>query len=105
MRIIAGLGNPGPKYENTRHNLGFMVVDALAKELSLAWENNKKFKAELAKGADLILIKPQFLRNFPKRLPAILFPDPKFDCTCLFHNMAKGCMILLLNMMPVVLVS
>jgi PTH1 family peptidyl-tRNA hydrolase len=63
MHFIAGLGNPGKQYENTRHNLGFMIIDALAKELGLAWQTNKKFKAELAKNPDLILIKPQTFMN------------------------------------------
>ena len=63
MRIIVGLGNPGSKYSLTRHNLGFMIVDQLATELGLVWQTNKKFKAELAKANDLLLIKPQTYMN------------------------------------------
>lgn len=63
MRIIVGLGNPGEQYKNTRHNTGFMAVDALASELGLKWETNKKFKAETAGGSGLILIKPQTFMN------------------------------------------
>lgn len=63
MRIIIGLGNPGKKYESTRHNAGFAAVDALAKNLGLAWENNKKFKAEIAKNENAILAKPLTFMN------------------------------------------
>lgn len=63
MHIIVGLGNPGKQYENTRHNAGFMAIDALAKELGLIWENGKKFKVEMAKNKDIILVKPQTFMN------------------------------------------
>lgn len=63
MRIIIGLGNPGKKYESTRHNAGFMAMDALAENLGLAWENNKKFKAEIAKNDNIILAKPLTFMN------------------------------------------
>lgn len=52
QKLIAGLGNPGKKYEKTRHNLGFMVVDELAKKLKIdrtTFVFNKKFNAEIAK--------------------------------------------------------
>jgi len=49
MNIIVGLGNPGKKYKNTRHNIGFMVADALAKKLNLSWQSNKKFNAQICK--------------------------------------------------------
>ena len=41
MKIIIGLGNPGRKYENTRHNAGFMVMDELAKLLNVSFDQEK----------------------------------------------------------------
>jgi len=73
MRIIVGLGNPGEQYKKTRHNAGFMAIDALAKELNLNWENSKKFKAEIAKNESVILIKPQdFMNNSGQTVAAVL---------------------------------
>ena len=73
MRIIIGLGNPGEQYKNTRHNLGFMAVDALTIKLGLNWENNKKFKAELAKNDSVILVKPQdFMNNSGQAVASVL---------------------------------
>lgn len=64
IKVIVGLGNPGEQYKHTRHNAGFMAVNALAKKLGLTWKVNKKFKAETAtSGLGLILIKPQSLMN------------------------------------------
>ncbi|MCM1154476.1 MAG: aminoacyl-tRNA hydrolase [Roseburia sp.] len=66
MFIIAGLGNPGRKYENTRHNVGFMVIDELAgiHHISVA---EKKHKALIGKGIiggeKVILVKPQTFMN------------------------------------------
>lgn len=70
MKLIVGLGNPGEKYKYTRHNIGFMVVEKLAKELlpvgrsEKAWKGEGKFSAEICKlGEDLILAKPMTYMN------------------------------------------
>lgn len=63
MKLIVFLGNPGLKYKNTRHNIGFMVGDYLAKQLKLKWKFDKKFSAEIAKCDGLILAKPQLFYN------------------------------------------
>jgi len=84
MKIIVGLGNPGEKYINTRHNVGFMILDALAKELNLTWKQDKKFNAEicevsfplLRKERDrvrFILIKPlTFINNSGQSVQAVM---------------------------------
>lgn len=63
--LIAGLGNPGPEYAETRHNIGFKVLDALAKEKEVRFEpgryaENASFRH---KGRTFILIKPQTYMN------------------------------------------
>lgn len=63
MRIIIGLGNPGKKYAHTRHNAGFRVADALARELGLIFKFEKRFNAETAKSDDVMLVKPQTFMN------------------------------------------
>ena len=61
MKIVVGLGNPGDEYEMARHNVGFMVLDCLAREEGLAF-SKKKFRSFIAEGfiegADTILVKP-----------------------------------------------
>lgn len=63
MKLIVGLGNPGEKYVGIRHNLGFMVLDELARKLDGTFEKEDKFKAEIAKLDQLILAKPQTYMN------------------------------------------
>ena len=64
MKLVVGLGNPERKYVNTRHNLGFEVLDELTRKLNLVdWVKEDKFKSELIKTTELILAKPQTFMN------------------------------------------
>ncbi len=63
MKLIVGLGNPGPAYSNTRHNIGFMVIDKLLKSLESTNVSKKTFKGELYKSKDLLLLKPTTFMN------------------------------------------
>ncbi|MBS0663255.1 MAG: aminoacyl-tRNA hydrolase [Verrucomicrobia bacterium] len=49
ITLVAGLGNPGREYEVTRHNLGWVVVDAFARKLGLSWKAQPQFEAEVAR--------------------------------------------------------
>jgi PTH1 family peptidyl-tRNA hydrolase len=63
--LIVGLGNIGPEYHQTRHNIGFMVVDALAKEAGISFADKRYgFTTTLmVKGRQLILLKPSTYMN------------------------------------------
>ena len=63
IRLIAGLGNPGPEYTATRHNIGFMVVDQLAAQFGAAWEKSAKWDALSAKCGAALLVKPLSFMN------------------------------------------
>lgn len=76
MKLIAGLGNPGEKYEFTRHNVGFMVLDKFLKDFETVektiWEHSDKFKSDFIKinwqpkrgeNQEVILAKPQTFMN------------------------------------------
>lgn len=66
MKVVVGLGNPGNEYHETRHNIGFMAVDALAKELNISLDKNK-FKGQIGEGflngEKIILVKPMTYMN------------------------------------------
>ncbi len=70
MKIICGLGNPGREYERHRHNIGFMVVDALAARWKLRLDG-ARFDAELGFGSfggqKVLLLKPQTFMNVSGR--------------------------------------
>src|SRR5215475_12792065 len=66
MLLLVGLGNPGAKYAGSRHNIGFMAVDALARAYNIApWK--KKFRSEVAEGSidgvRVLVMKPQTFYN------------------------------------------
>ena len=67
--LIVGLGNPGRQYEDTRHNVGFMVLDRLAAASGAVFQTAPKWQSHLAKipGSGTILLKPQTFMNLSGR--------------------------------------
>jgi PTH1 family peptidyl-tRNA hydrolase len=63
IRLIVGLGNPGPEYAATRHNIGFMVVDQLATQVGSAWKKSATWRALSAKCGGALLVKPMAYMN------------------------------------------
>lgn len=82
MYLIAGLGNPGRKYENTRHNMGFDCIDILAGKLDIK-VNKTKLKAKIGSGTagkeQVILAKPQTYMNLSGTSVAALVSYYKID--------------------------
>ena len=77
ITLVAGLGNPGRDYEKTRHNLGWVVIEALAKKLGLTWKASPQFEAEIARwdagpGRTGYFAKPQTFMNDSGRAVAAL---------------------------------
>ena len=67
MKIVVGLGNPGRKYEHTRHNIGFDVVDEVARRAGAEFRHSWRFPADLAEatlgGERVLLVKPRTFMN------------------------------------------
>ncbi len=78
VTLIAGLGNPGREYAGTRHNLGFVLVEALAAAEGLKWKQESRFESETARwdvrpGVTRLLVKPQtFMNESGRALRALL---------------------------------
>jgi peptidyl-tRNA hydrolase, PTH1 family len=77
ISLVAGLGNPGREYERSRHNLGWLVVDAYASKHGLSWKSAPQFEAlvarqDLAPGRALWFVKPQTFMNDSGRAVAAL---------------------------------
>ena len=76
-QLIVGLGNPGAKYDRTRHNIGFDVVDALARAWKVSLSENRKFQGIFGEGlaagnAKIRLLKPQtFMNNSGQSIRAV----------------------------------
>lgn len=63
MKLIVGLGNPGSKFKNNRHNVGFMIVDILAIEMGLSWRYSRDNMSYFAKTKEFVLAKPSTYMN------------------------------------------
>ncbi|MGI6038013.1 MAG: aminoacyl-tRNA hydrolase [Limnochordia bacterium] len=72
FKCVVGLGNPGSRYELTRHNLGFMVVEALVRKRGLSWRPSR-FRAALAKDTSVIFVKPlTYMNNSGQAVEAVM---------------------------------
>lgn len=71
MKIVVGLGNPGSKYEFTRHNIGFRIIDNLAQDMETEFKKAKSYYSLISRGTinncKVILVKPQTFMNLSGR--------------------------------------
>lgn len=93
MWLFVGLGNPGDKYANNRHNIGFMAVDAIVRRHNFsAWRTQKKFKADISEGAlggeKVLALKPRTYMNLSGEAvqSAMAFYKIKPDRIVVFHD-------------------
>ncbi len=64
MKLIIGLGNPGEKYQRTRHNVGFMVLDRMIEDMDgEKWKSDKRINSQMFEGNNFWLVKPQTFMN------------------------------------------
>jgi len=89
IKIIIGLGNPGPQYRYTRHNIGFLVLDALADAEHASW--HKKADREIAEitinNHTIMLIKPlTFMNSSGKVIPSLLKQGIKAENIVVVHD-------------------
>ena len=84
MVLIVGLGNPGKKFENTRHNVGFMAIDEFANKNNFpGFKLNKKYAAEISEGnfggKTVLLAKPQTFMNESGKTVSKIISNFKFQ--------------------------
>lgn len=90
MKIIVGLGNIGQKYQNTRHNTGFILLDRLAYNKNSNWSENKKLSSKICRlNSDTIFVKPQtFMNKSGKAVSKVLsyFKDSSTEDLIVVHD-------------------
>jgi len=84
--LIVGLGNPGPNYEHTRHNIGFMVIDELAKRNNANKLSSSNFNAELFKFSNHFLLKPLTFMNLSGNSIVAVKKFYKIDEVVVIHD-------------------
>jgi len=75
MFVVVGLGNPGSEYEGTRHNVGFGVIDAIARQLEVRFRTFRLHKSALGRrhGSDIVLVKPMtYMNNSGEAVSSVL---------------------------------
>jgi peptidyl-tRNA hydrolase, PTH1 family len=88
IRLVAGLGNPGPEYAETRHNIGFRVVDFLAAKAGSKWERSAKWEAVTTKCGDTLLVKTMSSMNRS---------GPPLFCVAQFYKIAPEEILVVLD--------
>jgi len=63
MKLIVGLGNPGNQYRDTRHNIGFVIADSIAKDEVRGWHYSPDYLGYFIKTSDFVLLKPSTFMN------------------------------------------
>lgn len=89
IKAIIGLGNPGPNYYYTRHNIGFRILDELARVHGLSWQSreNQEMATLLKDGKKILLIKPQtFMNASGKMIPSLLKQGIKAENILVVHD-------------------
>ena len=92
IAVIIGLGNPGPSYYKTRHNIGFRVVDALCEKYHGTWEkkDNYLFAIIMIHEKQIMLVKPQTGMNVSGAvMPQLLKKCPLYSIMVIYDDMEK----------------
>ncbi|MDI6752003.1 MAG: aminoacyl-tRNA hydrolase [bacterium] len=84
--LFAGLGNPTPEYEKTRHNLGFWVIDLMSKELKIALKKTPDALVGKDKEKEIFLVKPLTFMNHSGRAILPLYEKTKPDLLVLIYD-------------------
>ncbi len=89
IKVIIGLGNPGPRFRHQRHNIGFRIVDALAQRYGATWQTKGQMECAniMIHDTNIILIKPQtFMNSSGKIIPALLKKGIKPEHMLVVHD-------------------
>lgn len=88
MKMIVGLGNPGEKYLNTRHNAGFIILDEFVLSKGLSWKSAPKLKSSVCLTDNFILVKPQTYMNESGRAASLVkeYYKVALDGVCVVHD-------------------